>query len=338
VEAIRIDTRALASYLGAHLPLDGNDLSLQPIGNGYSNPTFSLCAGGTDLPYILRKQPPGQLPKSAHAIDREYRIMSALAGTDVPVPAMLHYCERTDVIGTPFYIMERVAGRVFTHSALPEMPLADRAAMYGAMADTLAALHSLDIDALGMRDFGKSTDFFERQISTWSRQHDALRLPGTEGLDKLAVWLAENRPAGPAEITFVHGDYKLANLMFHPDRPEVVAVLDWELSTLGHPMADLGFNLMAWVQTSDEFFGLADVDVAALGIPTMEQHAARYLQKRGLPAGVDPFFIAFSAFRLAVIFEGVVRREQQGTGTKAGESSADYVHIFMRHGLTFAGL
>ena len=328
----------LADHLAGHLPIGRGDLELAPIGNGYSNPTFMLKSGGADLPYILRKQPPGQLPKSAHAIDREFRIMSALADTAVPVPAMLHYCVDAEIIGTPFYIMERVAGRVFTQSNLPEVPHSERAAMYGAMADTLATLHSLDIDALGLRDFGKSTDFFERQISTWSRQHEALRLPATEGLDRLADWLAQNRPTGSAEITIVHGDYKLANLMFHPERPEVVALLDWELSSLGHPMADVGFNLMAWVQKSDEFFGLADVDVAAIGIPTMEDHAARYLQKRGLPGGVDPFYIAFAAFRLAVIFEGVVRREEKGTGTQAGHSSAEYVHTFMRHGLAFSGL
>lgn len=335
------DTRGLQSCLRQHLSIPDQPLSAVPVGQGYSNPTFLLRAGDRDLPYILRKQPDGPLPRSAHAIDREFRVMRALASTDVPVPTMLFYCEDPSVIGTPFFIMERVAGRVFTDNAIPAASPATRTAIYTAMADTLVKLHSVDVDSVGLRDFGKSGDFFERQISTWSRQHDALRLPDSDDLDRLLEWLRLNRPPvcdGTANL--IHGDYKLANLMFHPDKPEVVALLDWELSTLGHPMADLGYNLLTWIQRPEELNGLADLDLAAIGIPAMTDYAARYLLQRGLPQEIDPFFIALACFRVAVIFEGVVQREAQGAQRPraANHSSADHVRIFTRHGLEVAGI
>ncbi|MGC1460484.1 MAG: phosphotransferase family protein [Steroidobacteraceae bacterium] len=335
-----LDTRVLASYLGRYLSLPAQALDVARVGQGYSNPTFALRSKDEDLPYILRTQPQGPLPKSAHAIDREFRVMGALASTDVPVPRMIHYCEDASIIGTPFYIMERVSGRVFADNALPGVSPEDRTAMYKAMADTLATLHSVDIDATGLRDFGKAGDFFARQLLTWSRQHDALRLPGSENTDRLFSWLQERRPAARDETTIIHGDFKLSNLMFHSTQPRVVAVLDWELSTLGDPMADLGYNLLTWLQQPDELNGLAGLDLHAIGIPGMREYAAFYLKKRGLPLDVDPFFIAFACFKVAVIFEGVVRREAQGvgTGTTANHSSAYYARAFARHGLDAAGL
>lgn len=334
------DTVRLADYLAGHIDLPGAGLDLDAIGHGHSNPTFALRSGTQPLPYVLRKQPPGDLPKSAHAIDREYRIMKALAGTAVPVPDMLHFCEDRAVIGTPFYVMERVAGRVFEDNALPLVPREKRAACFEAMADTLADLHALDCDALGLGDFGRGGDFFERQIGTWGRQHAAFGLPECADLDRLIEWLDAHRPPADAATTIVHGDYRLGNLMFHPTEPRIVAVLDWELATTGHPLADLGYNLMTWVQRHDEYNGLGDLDLAALGIPAMADYAARYCRRRGLPTGVDPFFIAFSFFRLAVIFEGVARREAAGTGTgtTANHSPEDFARIFMRHGLAIAGI
>lgn len=335
-----LDAHVLASYLGRYLPLPAQALDIVPVGQGYSNPTFALRSNDEDLPYILRTQPQGPLPKSAHAIDREFRVMGALASTDVPVPQMIHYCEDVSIIGTPFYVMERVSGRVFTDNALPGVSREDRAAMYKAMADTLATLHSVNIDTAGLRDFGKAGDYFARQLLTWSRQHDALRLPDSEDVDRLIGWLQVRRPAERDETAIIHGDYKLSNLMFHTTQPRVVAVLDWELSTLGDPMADLGYNLCTWLQRPDELNGLAGRDLHADGIPTMQEYAARYLEKRDLPLDVDPFFIAFACFKVAVIFEGVVRREAQGigTGTTGNHSSAYYVRTFAHLGLDIAGL
>ena len=210
------------------------------------------------------------------------------------------------------------------------------------MAGILADLHGLDVDAIGLSTYGRGGDFLDRQLSTWSRQHEALRLPGCEGLDQLLDWLRKHRPPDAPAPSLVHGDFRLGNLMFHPNRPEVVALLDWELSTIGHPMADLGYNLMAWMQRQDEYHGLADTDLAAAGIPTMQEYIGMYCARRGLPPGIDPFFVPFSFFRLAVIFEGVARREEAGTATAGGatsnRSSADFARLFTRHGLTQAGL
>jgi aminoglycoside phosphotransferase (APT) family kinase protein len=335
-----LDTGGLTAYLARHMSLPTHPLELVRVGQGYSNPTFALRANDADLPYILRTQPQGPLPKSAHAIDREFRVMGALASSKVPVPKMIHYCADTAIIGTPFYIMERVSGRVFNDNALPGVSREDRTAMYRAMADTLATLHAVNIDAAGLRDFGKAGDYFSRQILTWSRQHEALRLPESQDADRLLGWLQERRPAARDETAIIHGDYKLSNLMFHPTQTSVVAVLDWELSTLGDPMADLGYNLLTWLQRPDELNGLGGLDLRANGIPDMREYAAGYLTQRGLLLDVDPFFIAFACFKVAVIFEGVVRREAQGvgTGTTAQHSSAYYAQAFARHGLDIAGL
>jgi aminoglycoside phosphotransferase (APT) family kinase protein len=337
-----MDEARLADYLRPQLSLQEGRLGLQPIGHGRSNPTFVLTLDDRALPFVLRKQPAGPIPKSAHAIDREYRVMSALAATAIPVPRMIHYCADTSIIGTPFYVMERVEGRVFEDNRLPDIAPAERRLYFAAMAKTLADLHSLDVEASGLSTFGRGGDFLERQMSTWSRQHEALRLPGCEGLDVLGDWLRSHRPPDVPTPSLVHGDFRLGNLMFHPVRPEVVAVLDWELSTTGHPMADLGYNLMTWIQRADEYQGLADTDLAMAGIPSLQEYVGMYCTHRGLPPHIDPFFVAFSFFRLAVIFEGVTRREQAGTattgGAAAGHSSAEFALIFTRHGLTQAGL
>jgi aminoglycoside phosphotransferase (APT) family kinase protein len=332
----------LASYLAPLLSLPTGSLHAEPIGHGHSNPTFGLNLDGRVLPFVIRKQPAGPLPKSAHAIDREFRVMAVLAATAIPVPRMIHYCPDPSIVGTPFYVMERVEGRVFEDNRLPGIAPSARRAYFEAMARVLADLHDLDVEAIGLSSYGRGGDFVDRQLSTWSRQHDALRLPGCEGLDRLLDWLRSHRPSEVFTPSLVHGDFRLGNLMFHPVRPEVVAVLDWELSTIGHPMADLGYNLMTWIQRQDEYNGLADTDLAGAGIPSMQEYIGMYCARRALPLRIDPFFVAFSFFRLAVIFEGVARREEAGTATAGGaatnHSSADHARLFTHHGLTQAGL
>lgn len=327
---LALETARLADYLTGVLPGQGLT-KVQPVSGGLSNPTFFLTWGGAE--YVLRKKPAGPLLASAHAIDREYRVIRALAGTGVPVPEAVQYCADDSVIGTDFYLMTRVPGRVFHDNALPGLTPEEREAVFASMADTLAALHEVDIDAVGLRDFGKTGGFLDRQIRRWTRQYDDSRSRDIPEIPELAAWLAEHRPEAET-TTIVHGDYRLGNLILHPTEPRVVAVLDWELCTLGDPMTDLGYNLMVWSQTRDEYQGLGGHDLAALGIPARDAYAARYLAARGLPTQVDPYYIAFAFFRLAVIFEGVAARA--ATAAEA-ESLAPFSGIFARHGLRLAG-
>jgi len=327
------DTGRLADHLETALPGTG-PVTLEPISGGFSNPSFFMDFGGER--YVLRKQPPGELLPSAHAIDREFRVLSALQGTAVPVPAALHYCADAGVIGTPFYVMERLDGRVFHDNALPGLPPRQRAAMFEAMNATLAALHQLDLDALGLRDFGRTGGFFARQIARWTRQYEAAKTRDIDEIPELAGWLAAHLPEDD-ETTLVHGDYRLGNLIFHPSRPEILGVLDWELSTLGHPLSDLGYNLMPWTMRPSEQAGLAGLDLAQLGIPAMRAYAARYFAHRGLPDGYHPFYTAFAFFRLAVIFEGIVSRAAQGISVPGAADVAHLGRVWARHGLTLAG-
>lgn len=335
----RIDTTRLAAYLGQHIEGLGAPLTLDPISGGHSNPTFFLAVGGKPARHVLRKQPAGPILPSAHAIDREYRIMKALAETAVPVPRMLHYCDDASVIGTPFYVMERVEGRVFHDPGLPGLSPAERAAVFDAMNDVLARLHSVDFRKLGLEDYGRHGDFFARQIARWSKQHALSRFGDGAEIDRLAEWLGANIPDDDDAVAIIHGDYRLGNLMFHPSRPDVVAVLDWELSTLGHPLSDLGYNLLCWIQKRSEYDGLGDRDIAALGIPAMEDYASRYLARRGLEGPLDPFYIAFAFFRLAVIFEGIVQRAAEGGANGLQDDlTKRLIGAFARHGLAIAGV
>ena len=326
----------LADYLSASVPGCTGAPQLERIGGGYSNPTFFLrFSGGADL--VLRKQPPGPLLKSAHAIDREYRIISALSGTAVPVPKALHYCEDPSVVGTPFYVMERLEGRVFHDNALPGLSPSERSAIFESMNATLAALHAVNPDAVGLGDYGRREGFIDRQIATWSRQYEKGMTRRVPEFEALGEWLAANAPKGPEENTIVHGDFRLGNLMIHPTKPNVIAVLDWELSTLGHPLSDLGYNLMAWIMDQSEHHGLGGLDLETLGIPSMRTYANAYLERRGRGETLDPFFIALAFFRLAAIFEGIVSR-----AVAAGKPDAEidevrrFGPIFARHGLTIA--
>ncbi|WP_165784467.1 phosphotransferase family protein [Zhengella mangrovi] len=333
-----IDAAALSAYLSGILPGCHGLARLERIGGGYSNPTFfASFDGGADL--VLRKQPPGPLLPSAHAIDREYRVIRALSGTGVPVPEALHYCGDASVIGTPFYIMERLEGRVFHDNALPDLTSAERGAIFDSMNATLAALHSIDPGAIGLDDYGRHEGFIDRQIARWRRQYEKGMTRRLEEFETLGEWLSVHRPADTGEVRIVHGDYRLGNLMIHPVEPRVIAVLDWELSTLGHPLSDLGYNLMTWIMDRSEHEGLGGHDLVALGIPAMRDYARAYMGRRGIEGDLDPFFIALAFFRLSAIFEGIVSRAVSAGRPQAEiEDVKRYGPVFARHGLMIAGV
>jgi aminoglycoside phosphotransferase (APT) family kinase protein len=322
-----LDLPALDTWLRSTLGGLRGALRIARIHGGQSNPTFFAEYDGASL--VIRKQPPGPLLPSAHAIDREYRVQSALAGSGVPVPAMLAYCHDREVIGTPFYVMERVEGRVFAEYALPGCAPAERRAMYASMADTLAALHAVDPAAVGLANFGKAGNYFERQVARWSRQWQQSRTRDNPWLDRLIDWLPAHIPPGE-DVAICHGDFRMGNLMFHPREPRVVAVLDWELATLGHPLADVAFNAMAWRTLPEEYGGLRGLDLDALGIPAEAEHLARYYERSGRADRAQPFHFAFALFRFAVIFEGIAAR------ARAGNAAAANAHESGRLGPAFA--
>jgi aminoglycoside phosphotransferase (APT) family kinase protein len=310
-EALPVD--ALERYLTAHVPGDWRDLSIRQYVGGQSNPTFFVKGRGGEA--VLRKQPAGRLLPSAHAVDREYRVMQALDGSGVPVPRMLHYCTDASVIGTPFYLMEHVQGRVnrdaLVESASPQM----RAAMYDAMNETLARLHRVDPVARGLGDYGRAGNYFARQIDRWSRQYRESETHTIAAMDELMRRLPGMVPQDD-RASIVHGDYRIENLIYHPSRPTVVAVVDWELSTLGHPLADLAYNCFVYRLPRHAFGGLQGVDLAAYGIPSEAEYAARYIERTGIrPAASWGFYIAFSLFRLAAILQGVLRRALDGNAS-----------------------
>ncbi|WP_338642491.1 phosphotransferase family protein [Novosphingobium olei] len=307
---------ALGAYLDSVLGVGGQALSIEPIAGGQSNPTFFLTRG--DVRMVLRKQPAAAMP-SAHAIDREYRIMSALAQSGIAVPKMIHYCSDPAVIGTPFYLMDRIEGRVFNDPALPGVSRQDRGAMYLAMADTLASLHAVDWERLGLADFGRPGDFFDRQVRRWTKQWGLAGAEPSSDIDFLIDWLPRNVPPGDI-TTIAHGDFRIGNLMFHPTEATVVGVLDWELSTLGHPAADVAYSALGWKLGAAEYMGMADLDPKSLGIPSEAEYLARYHERATHDFAVEPFHTAFSLFRLAVIFEGIAARARQGTATAENAS------------------
>jgi aminoglycoside phosphotransferase (APT) family kinase protein len=333
-----LDCNRLASYLREHSPARGHGMvALDQIAGGYSNPTYFLTFESGES-YVLRKQPPGDLLPRAHAIDREYRIISALRDSRVPVPQAIHFCADASVIGTPFYVMERVNGRVFHDNALPGVTAAERRQIFESMIRTLASLHDANVDALGLRDFGRTGGFLERQIERWSSQYVSGKVRDIPEIVRLGAWLADNIPEGAGETTIVHGDFRLGNLMIHPVEPRVIAVLDWELSTLGDPLSDLGYNLMVWIMRGSECEGLADENLDNLGIPQMHNYAALYFEHRGRRGPLAPFYIAFAFFRVAVIFEGVYARTKRGQQAGAGATDIEMLsRAFANHGLKIAG-
>jgi aminoglycoside phosphotransferase (APT) family kinase protein len=305
------DPARLAGYLKARLPELRGEMTPEPIVGGQSNPIWRLRFA--DQTVVLRKQPAGELLPSAHAVDREHRVQAALAATDVPVPRMLHLCEDKAVIGTLFYVMEALDGRVTQDSAIPGVAPAERAAMYDSMNDVLARLHRVDWKAVGLEGFGRPGSYFTRQINRWTRNWQASKTREIPEMERLIAWLPENVPPGDDETTIVHGDFRVGNLMFHPREPRVIAILDWELSTLGHPLADLAFNCILYHVPPEDYVGIVGRDREALGIPSEEDYVRRYCERVGRADGITPFHLAFSMFRFAVIFEGIAQRARIGT-------------------------
>ncbi|KYF56931.1 aminoglycoside phosphotransferase [Sorangium cellulosum] len=320
-EAHRLDEAALGRWLAEHVEgCAGGAVTVAQFKGGQSNPTYWVgVAGGDggDLELVVRKKPPGQLLPSAHAVEREYRVMRALRDTEVPVPDALALCEDASVLGTPFFVMRYAAGRILWDPTLPEVATAgERRAIYADYIRVLAALHRVDYAAVGLADYGKVGGFVARQVDRWSKQYQASRTGEVPAMEALMRWLAANVPAND-ETTLVHGDYRIDNMVFSPGPPhKAIATLDWELSTLGHPVSDLAYACMGYRINLPGRGGLAGVDVASLGIPTEEEMVASYCELSGRDGIASwPYFMAFGVFRLAAIAQGVYRRSLQGNAS-----------------------
>ena len=325
-----LDEAALAPYLEQHVPGFTGMEAVRKFNAGQSNPTYMVEAKSGR--YVLRAKPAGQLLKSAHQVDREYRVMAALKDTAVPVPRMLHLSGEDSPIGRMFYVMAFVEGRIFWDPALPETASAqERGAIYDDMNRVLAALHDVDIEAVGLGDYGRPGNYFERQFTRWSGQYRASETERIEAMERLTGWLESNLIAEDGRVSLVHGDYRLDNMMFAPDRPKVVALLDWELSTLGHPFADLSYQCMQWrLPHSSGFRGLGGLDRKALGLPGEAEYVARYCERRGLDGVPDwTFHLAFSFFRLAAICQGVYKRSLDGNASNPDKAKTygEAVHL-----------
>lgn len=286
-------------------------MTVAPFTGGQSNPTFRLTAG--DRHYVLRKKPEGVLLPSAHAVDREYRVMAALAATGVPVPRMLAFCDDSSVTGTPFYIMEYVEGRIFWDPTLPGLTPGERRAHFDELNRVIAALHTVDYAAVGLDDFGRHGQYVARQVARWSKQYVAAGIEPIPAMDRLLEWLPARVPSDD-ETTIVHGDYRVDNVIFHPTEPRMLAVLDWELATLGHPLSDFAYHVMAWRLKPSEFRGIAGHDLEALGIPSEADYVADYCRRTARSGIPDfEFYLIFSMFRIAAILHGVLARARHGT-------------------------
>lgn len=304
----------LDTQFGVRDPID-----LQRVSGGQSNPTYFVTHGPDRM--VLRKKPAGPTLPGAHAIDREFKVLQALYPAGIPVPRPILYHDDPMLLGTPFYLMERVAGRVFADCALPELAASARRAIWMGLADALAALHTVDPVSVGLGDFGRPGNYFERQIARWTRQWQASLGAPIPDLDFLADWLPAHLPPDDGAVCLAHGDFRLGNLLFHPTEPRVVAILDWELSTLGHPLADLGFCVMPWHTAPDEYGGLLGHDLARLGLPQEAEVVTRYLQGRPGCSPLLPFHKVFALFRFAVIFVGISDRVRAGTAAAANAES-----------------
>jgi len=317
----RFDEARLERYLNDRSTDLRGPLTIEQFAGGQSNPTFLLTIGGGR--FVMRKKPPGVLLQSAHQVEREYRIISALASTDVPVPRTRLLCEESSVIGTPFFIMDYVEGRIFVDPALPESNREERAAIFDSMNDTLARLHKVDFNAVGLGDFGRPQAYIARQVARWTRQYEASVIEPIPEMDRLIEWLPPHIPVED-ETTIAHGDFRMGNLIMHPTEPRVVAVLDWELSTLGHPLADLAWNCLAYhyPPSLEEIGSFSGLDLAKLGIPREEDYLAAYCRRVGR-ANVNDFmfFVVFALFRGAAIAQGIAMRAKMGnaSGSDAAE-------------------
>jgi len=314
-EQQELDTVRLAAWMRDHVADFSGPIDLRQFAGGQSNPTFLVQSPARR--YVLRRKPTGKLLPSAHAVDREFRVMRALEGSDVPVAKAYALCEDPTVIGTAFYVMDYVEGRLFWDAALPEVAAADRRAIYEEMTRVIAALHSVDYAAVGLADFGKTGHYIQRQVARWTQQYRASETDKSEAMERLIEWLPAHIPADE-ETSIVHGDFRLDNAIFHPREPRILAVLDWELSTLGHPLVDLAYVCMRYHLSAAEFRGLQGLDPAALQIPSEHECVADYCRRRGR-APVAPkdwnYYLAFNMFRLAGILQGVLARAIQGNAS-----------------------
>ena len=315
MERHRFDVSSLDRYFTAHLEGYRGGLEVRQFDSGHSNPTFFVDAEMTDGKrhnFVLRKKPPGKLVASAHQVDREFRVISALAGTDVPVAPARLLCDDDRVIGQMFYVMDAVEGRILVDPSMPDQTPAERTAIFDSMNDVLARLHKVDPAKVGLADYGRSGQYIARQIARWSRQYAELKTEDIPAMDKLAAWLPQNIPDDGDPTSIVHGDYRLGNLIVHPREPRIVAVLDWELSTLGHPLCDIAYNCLGY-HLKDPPHGYATVDFARLGLPTEQDYVAAYCRRTGR-ASIPHwnYYLAFSLFRLAAIAQGVYRRGLDG--------------------------
>jgi aminoglycoside phosphotransferase (APT) family kinase protein len=301
----------LEGWMRDHIDGFHGPLAAEQFEGGQSNPTYKLRSGAGS--YVLRRKPLGQLLPSAHAVDREYRVMRALSGTDVPVPKVYALCEDDSVIGSAFYVMEFLDGRIFWDPRLPGLASDERRAMFQSMNTVIAALHSVDHAAVGLAEFGRPGDYMARQVARWSRQYQASETEQQPAMDRLIEWLPSHLPP-EGEPRIVHGDYRIDNLIYHPTEPRAIGVLDWELSTIGDPLADFAYHAMAWRVTPELFRGLAGVDLAGLGIPSEDEYVAAYRSRTGRGRIADwEFYIVYSLFRLAAIMQGIAKRAIDGT-------------------------
>jgi aminoglycoside phosphotransferase (APT) family kinase protein len=310
-EAHRFDVGVLERYLAERIDGFKGPLAVRQFMGGQSNPTYHLATPGTQ--YVLRRKPPGKLLPSAHAVDREYRVITALAESGVPVPRTYLLCQDDAVIGTWFYVMECVAGRVLTDPRLPGVAPGDRVRMYDSMNEILARLHTVDYKAIGLGDFGRTGQYIQRQIHRWTQQYRASETERIESMEQLIAWLPEHIPAEDS-TTLVHGDFRLGNSIVDPTEPRIIAVLDWELSTLGHPLSDLAYNCMPYRLPADSMEGFEGADLAGLGMPSEAEYLAAYCRRTGRD-GIEnwDFYVAFSMFRLSAIAQGIMGRFIAGT-------------------------
>jgi len=315
----QFDPAALDAWLRLHVEgYPAGALTVEQFKGGQSNPTFKLGIGGQH--YVLRTKPApaAKLLPSAHAIEREYRVMDALHRAGFPAPRQYALCSDESVIGRAFYVMEFIEGRVLWDQSLPGMTPDERAAIYDELNRVIAQLHTVDYAALGLADYGKPGNYFARQIERWSKQYLASQTETIEAMDQLIAWLPHNIPPGE-DTAIVHGDFRLDNMLFHPTEPRILAVLDWELSTLGHPFADFSYHCMSWHIPPGQFRGIAGLDLAALGIPSQQAYIARYAERTGKTIRLEDFnfYLAFNMFRLASIMQGIMKRYVDGTAASA---------------------
>jgi aminoglycoside phosphotransferase (APT) family kinase protein len=312
-EKQRFDVVALAAYLRDHVEGFSGELAVEQFKGGQSNPTYKLSAGGRNYAMRAKPGPAAKLLPSAHAVDREFRVITALGTAGIPVPRTYCLCMDEGVIGRAFYIMDCVEGRVLWEQSLPGFTNAQRGEIYDEMNRVIAALHSVDYAKIGLGDYGRPGNYFERQIGRWTKQYRASETENIEAMDNLIEWLPKNIPQGE-ETSIVHGDYRMDNLVFHATEPRILAILDWELSTLGHPLADFSYHCMSWHIPENQFRGIGGLDLKSLGIPTEEEYVAAYCRRTGR-SRIDNwnFYLAYNMFRISGILQGIMGRVVDGT-------------------------